>query len=360
MREREQIADQASASRASSAVLLLRALVESARGAGVDAGGLLGAIGVPPDVLDDASGWVPFETMAMAWDLACRRSGDSNFGLHAAENTPPGTYGALEYATMSSTSLVDALRRAVRYYAALGSLGDSAMVQRGGLVRIGLTPRCEMTPDAARHLVEHFFALLVTRGRLLTGGRLKLLRATFVHAAPASTTEHARIFAAPLEFGATANELVAEIHGLSVPLRSSNPELLEPLERAAAKMLERRAQDVVARARAVVPEVLRAGEPGLSGVARRLGVSARTLQRRLGERGTSYADIVDEVRRELAHREVALGTRSFGEIAFLLGFSQASAFDRAFRRWTGSTPSAYRSATSSRERVNRRGRAPSR
>jgi AraC-like DNA-binding protein len=77
-------------------------------------------------------------------------------------------------------------------------------------------------------------------------------------------------------------------------------------------------------------------------VARRLGVSARTLQRRLGEQGTSFAAIVDEVRRDLARREVALGKRSFGEIAFLLGFSQASAFDRAFRRWTGSTPSAYR------------------
>ena len=362
MRDREPVADEGVSRRASSAALLLRALVESARAAGVDGDGLLGAIGVPPGVMDDASGWVPFETMARAWHLACERSGDPDFGLHAAESTPPGTYGALEYATMSSTSLVDALRRAVRYYAALGSMGDSTMLQRGGLVRIGLTPRCEMAPGAARHFVEHFFALLVTRGRLLTGGRLKLLRATFVHAAPTSTAEHRRIFAAPLEFGARANELVAESHGLSVPLRSSNPELLEPLERAAATMLEGRAQDVVARTRAVVPEVLRAGEPGLSGVARRLGVSARTLQRRLGEQATSYADIVDEVRRELAHREVASGTRSFGEIAFLLGFSQASAFDRAFRRWTGSTPSAYRSASSSstRRRVNRRGRAPSR
>jgi AraC-like DNA-binding protein len=298
--------------------------------------------------------------MAVAWHLASEQSGDPDFGLHAAENTPPGTYGALEYATMSSTSLVDALRRAVRYYSALGSLGESTMVQRGGLVRIGLRPRCEMAPDAARHFVEHFFALLVTRGRLLTGGRLKLLRATFAHPAPANTSEHVRIFAAPLEFCARANELVAESHGLSVPLRSSNPELLEPLERAAATMLERREQDLVARTRDVVPEVLRAGERGLSGVARRLGVSARTLQRRLGERGTSYADIVDDVRRELAHREVALGTRSFGEIAFLLGFSQASAFDRAFRRWTGCTPSAYRSASTNRGRVSPRGRAPSR
>jgi AraC-like DNA-binding protein len=325
-----------------SAVLLLRALVESAAAAGVDVSRLLAGIGVAPAVLEDASGWVPASVMARAWRVASELSGDVAFGLHAAESTPPGAYGALEYATMSSASLVDALRRAVRYYGALGSLGDPTLVQRGGLVRIGLRPRSELSPGAARHFVEHFFGLLVTRGRLLTGGRMKLARATFVHPAPPSTAEHARVFGAPLEFGARANELVAERHSLSLPLRSANPELLEPLERTAATMLDRRAEDLVVRTRAVVPEVLRAGEPGLAAAARRLGVSARTLQRRLGEQGTSYAAIVDEVRRDLARREVALGKRSFVEIALLLGFSQASAFDRAFRRWTGSTPSAYR------------------
>ncbi len=328
-----------------SAVLLLRALVESARAAGVDVRRLLASIGVAPAVLDDACGWVPAEVMARAWKVAPELSGDPDFGLHSAESTPPGTYGALEYATMSSTSLVDALRRAIHYYGALGSLADPTMVQRRGLVHIGLSLRCEMAPEAARQLVEHFFALLVTRGRLLTGGRMKLARVTFVHAAPAGTSEHARVFGAPLEFGARANELVAESHGLAVPLRSANPELLLPLERAAARLLARRADDLVVRTRAVVPEVLTAGERGLPGVARRLGMSARTLQRRLGEQGTSYATIVDQVRHELARREVSLGRRSFAEIAFLLGFSQASTFDRAFRRWTGSTPSAYRSAS---------------
>lgn len=345
---RELVAERPGSSRAQSAVLLLRALVESARAAGVDGQRLLHRVGVTSAVLDDTRGWVSVDVMARAWDAAAEMSGDPEFGLHAAESTPPGTYGALEYATMSSTSLVDALGRAVRYYKALGSMGDPSFVEHAGVVRVTLTPRCEMTPQAGRHFVEHFFALLVTRGRLLTGGRMKLQLATFVHAAPPSTSEHARIFGAPMEFGAPANELLAEGDGLSLRLRSANPELLEPLERAAATMLERGIGDIAARTRAVVPEVLKTGEPGLSGVAKRLGVSARTLQRRLGEHGTSYAIIVDEVRRELAQREVALGTRSFGEIAFLLGFSQASAFDRAFRRWTGRTPSAYRSASTAR------------
>ncbi len=327
-----------------SAALLLRALVDSARAAGVDAAGLVHAIGVSPGILEDASGWIPAATMARAWHLAAEQSGDADFGLHAAESTPPGTYGALEFAALSSTSLLDALRRAIRYYRALGSMGVPVIVEGGGIVRLGLTVRSEMSPLARRHFVEHFFALLVTRARLVTGRPMKLLRATFAHPAPGSAAEHARVFGAPTLFGAAASELVAEAEALAMPLRSAHPELLEPLEQAAASMLERRTEDVVARTRAIVPEVLRTAEPGLAGAARRLGISARTLQRRLGENGTSYARIVEEVRRELAHREVATGTRSFGEIAFLLGFSQASAFDRAFRRWTGRTPSAYRAA----------------
>jgi AraC-like DNA-binding protein len=348
MGEREHVANRAATSSASSAAFLLRALVESARAAGVDVGQLLGAIGVAPAVMEDASGWVPADSMARAWHLATVQSGDADFGLHAAETMPPGTYGALEYAALSSTSLGDALRRVVRYYGALCSMGESTLVERGGLMRLDLRLRVEMTPDAGRHYVEHFFALLVTRGRLLTRGSMKLVGATFVHAAPASTSEHERIFRAPIEFGAGANELVVESASLSLPLRSANPALLEPLERAAATMLERRVADLVIRTRAVVPEVLKTGEPGLSGAARRLGVSVRTLQRRLREQGTSFASILDEVRRELAQREVARGTMSFQEIAFLLGFSQASAFDRAFRRWTGRTPSAYRSASATR------------
>jgi AraC-like DNA-binding protein len=232
----------------------------------------------------------------------------------------------------------------VRYYRVLGAMSEASIVERGALLHLRVAPQLTMSPLAMRHFVEHFFALLVTRARLLTGRGLTLVRVRFTHEAPASVSEHERIFGAPLEFGQRRNELVADRVALAEPLRTANPALVQPLEDAAVSVLRRADEDVVARTRAEVPRVLETGDPGLAGVARRLGMGARTLQRRLAQRGTSYADLVEDVRRELAHREVALGTKSFGEIAFLLGFSQASAFDRAFRRWTGRTPSAHRRA----------------
>jgi AraC-like DNA-binding protein len=338
----DSLAESAITTRGMSAVLLLRALVESARAAGIDRDRLLAAIGASVATLDDVNGWVSVDVMARAWQLVSEWSGDPDFGMHAAENMPPGTYGALEYATLSSTSLADALGRAVRYYRVLGAMSEQSIATRGALMHLSVTPQLPMTPLSRRHFVEHFFALLVTRARLLTGRGLALVRVRFAHAAPADVSEHARIFGAPVEFGQRGNELVADCAVLAEPLRTANPALVQPLEEAAASVLRRADEDVVARTRAELPRVLETGDPGLAAVARRLGIGARTLQRRLAQRGSSYADLVEEVRRELAHREVALGSKSFGEIAFLLGFSQASAFDRAFRRWTGATPSAYR------------------
>jgi AraC-like DNA-binding protein len=330
------------------AVLLLRALLENARVPASERPALLAAIGTSPSVLEDVNGWIPVDVMARAWQLVPAWSGDPDFGMHAAEKATTGTYGALEYATLSSTSLDDALKRAVRYYHVLGAMSDPVVVERGPRTHLILKPRLAIPAGDARHFVEHFFALLVTRARQLAEQGLTLLHARFVHAAPGNTTEHARIFGPAVEFGARENEIVVDRARLSVPLRTANPALLEPLEAAAASVLRRADEDIVARTRAVVPEVLKAGEPGLMAVARRLGIGARTLQRRLGQQGGSYASIVDDVRRDLAQREVAAGDKSFGEIAFLLGFSQASAFDRAFRRWTGSTPSAYRRARRSK------------
>jgi len=99
---------------------------------------------------------------------------------------------------------------------------------------------------------------------------------------------------------------------------------------------------LVRRLRAAIPEVLCRGDASLAGIARRMGTSSRTLQRRLQESGVSYTDVVDVVRADLGRRHVLERQLSYAQIASLLGFSQPSAFFRAFRRWTGTTPSVFR------------------
>jgi AraC-like DNA-binding protein len=106
----------------------------------------------------------------------------------------------------------------------------------------------------------------------------------------------------------------------------------------------------VARARTAVLDELRGGDPAIATVARRLGTSTRTLQRRLGEAGTSHVKLVDECRHQLARHYLGDVNLSLGEIGYLLGFAQANAFHRAFRRWTGQTPAAFRAALSAPRR----------
>lgn len=141
---------------------------------------------------------------------------------------------------------------------------------------------------------------------------------------------------------AKRSPLPAPVHGPGPPPTA----LREPLE------------DLVAKTRALMPELMEAGELGLEAAARRLGINARTMQRRLVDQGVSYASLLDAARRDRAEREVGGGDKSLGEIARLLGFTQASAFSRAFRRWTGATPRAYRLARREREPTAEETRSP--
>jgi AraC-like DNA-binding protein len=166
------------------------------------------------------------------------------------------------------------------------------------------------------------------------------------HARPAETTAHARVFRGPVHFGASRARLAFRLASLARPLVSADDalsSLLRPVVSAALSDLVV-SDDVVERARAKTIRALGDGGASLVSLARALGTSSRSLQRALAARGTTYQQVLDEARRDLALRYVADPGRPLGEIAPLLAFSRTSAFHRAFRRWTGRTPMAYRGA----------------
>jgi AraC-like DNA-binding protein len=327
------------------AVAFLRALLDRASVAGVDAARILDAVGVTRATLVDVNGWVPVDAMARAWVLVSEQAADPDFGLHAAETLPMGVYGVLEFATMSSPDIGETLQRVARYYRLMGAMSDLGLAvgPAGGCV----TLRPVLSIDAARlrHYHEYTFAFLVTRGQMVAGERVAPSEVRFMHPAPATgTAEHARIFRAPVRFGQADNELLVPRAVLDIPLRTADPTSSAILARTGETMLAADTEDSLERVRAAVGAALEVGDARLQIVARRLGVGARTLQRRLGERGTTYARVLDEVRRSTAMRWVEQGTMSLGEIAFGLGFSEPSAFHRAFKRWTGRTPRHYQAA----------------
>lgn len=166
----------------------------------------------------------------------------------------------------------------------------------------------------------------------------------FPHTAPLDISEHQRLFGCKLQFGWERSELVFARDLLDAPLVKADPTLQAILEAQVVSVIEKlpKGEATTDAVRRHLAGELGKGQPTLEQIAPRLHMSPRTLHRRLDDEGTSFRKILSEVRRELASRHLMERRLAIGEIAFLLGFSEPSAFHRAFKRWTGHAPLIYR------------------
>lgn len=324
----------------------LEALLAAGERAGVDAARICSKLGITRASLAEPGAVVPLRTMTDAWLLVPAASGQPGFGLHAAEGMPAGAYGMLEEAVVSSATALEAFERATRYHRVTCRMSEVAL--RVGQEQLVFASRSfALASDAElRHFNEHALAFIATRLRLLAHG-LAPLRVSFAHPAPADTREHQRIFQCVPEFGAPETQIVYARAALEQPLSSANAAFLREFEGEDAEIGEASAAaagSTADRARPLIVAALKGGEPSVHRVARAMFVSSRTLQRQLKVEGTRFSALVDEVRRDHAHRWVLDGALSYPEIAFRLGFSQLGAFFRAFKRWTGQTPSEHKAA----------------
>lgn len=164
------------------------------------------------------------------------------------------------------------------------------------------------------------------------------------HERPSYADEYERIFAAPVRFGASYTGFVIRRTRLDVPMLGANPRVAAAFELHARQLLDRLrdTEGITGRVRANVATQLGGGEVTMQSTARQLAMSVATLRRRLEEEGTTFSEILDEFRKKLAERYVRDRVPAISEIAFLLGFSNVTAFHRAFKRWTGVAPTEYR------------------
>ena len=330
------------------AARFLRALLDSGERFGVARARALSEIGIEASVADDPAAFIPVATMTRAWEVVPALTDDPCFGLHAGETTPLGVYGPLDLATMSSATVGEALAKVVRYYATMGAMShlDVTTAKSGGMV-LRLEPVVRASTDL-RHYVEHLFALVVTRIRMaslaLANGEADIA-VRVVHAAPPSsvgTSEHTRVLGPKVSFGARVNDLTVDARTIALPLVTANPELAPILEREGKRLSLRPDAPIAERVRTAIEQGLGEGSGvELADVAKRLGLGARTLQRNLQRDGASYADVLDAVRRDFALKTLEAGSAAASDLAYTLGFSQPSAFFRAFKRWTNTTPALW-------------------
>jgi len=317
------------------------AVIGYAANVGVPPPELLRAAGLDPALLADPDAYLRQPQEARVWDEAVRLTGDQDFGLHLGEwlaGAAEDVFDVLTFAVRSCPTLREHFRLAGRYIRLIHEGIYVSLEEDGDVARLvhGHSPE-QIGP---RHPVEGMVALALSLGRREVGVHFVPEAVCFAHARPNRVTEQERVFGAPVHYGCPRNELVLARELLERPQRHAELRLLAILDRQLGEILSGLPEghgfrDVVKRR---VLDDLPERQPVVAGVARKLHMSARSLQRRLQSEGTSFAEVLSELRRDRALCYLQDRRISIGEVAFLLGFLDVTAFHRAFKRWTGTTP----------------------
>lgn len=303
---------------------------------------LLAQAGISPGMLADPDERVPGGSMARIWELAVALTGDDCLGMHVAAAAPISSFEVHAYAILSSPTLRDAYPRACRYQRLINRATDLTFSEgpREGVLRHAL----KRGGAVSRQPAEFLAASWLRFGRLLTGTRWTPLRVFFAHDRPADTSEHDAMFGSPLQFTSGQTALHVPVTVLDLPNPKADATLLALLDRHAATLLDRHPAltTTSARVRAWLVEAHSTGRPLARQAAKALAMSERTLHRRLRLEGTTFRALLDQFRHEKAVALLTSHRHSIADVAFLLGYSELSAFYRAFRRWTGRSPADLR------------------
>lgn len=318
-----------------------RALLAACGRLGLDTGAMLAAARLTAAEVDDPDGRLPGEAVAALWQAALERSRDPGLGLRVALAVPFGAYRVIDFLAASAPTVGEGLLRVARYF----RLINSALSWEVAEEPAGRRMRLVHAAPLPRPYAEYAVAVTILHCRHASGFDWPLIEVSFEFAPPASSAEHLRAFGCPVRFEAPETGFALARESWDTPSRAASSDLLRTLEEHADRMIAGlgRASEVSARVARLVAAELQGGDPSLARVARRMAMSQRTLQRRLDQEGTTFAEVLDRTRRHVAEAYVKEGGLALTEVAYLLGFSEPSAFTRAFQRWYGVPPSQYRS-----------------
>jgi AraC-like DNA-binding protein len=322
-----------------SSVRLVWPFLDLAERKGRDTGFVRERLGLTEVQLRDPDMRVSQQLVAELLQEAVHRSGERDLGLLAARGFESAHFGIDEYLARTRPTLRTALENSGRYLPLLLDGASCTFHVDGNSAYL----RLRLHPVLGQFEAAYEFALAVgvLRSRRITGVETLAPREVhFTHPRPASIARHEALFGCPVRFAAPIVQVIIPIEQLELRMPQAEPALRELLERQANAMLERlpHATSYSAQVQALASGELQ--ESSAERVARRLGMSERTLHRKLAAESTSYRDIIEQARKRAALRYLAQ-ERPIEQIAFSLGYASAQSFQRAFRRWTGTTPGAY-------------------
>jgi AraC-like DNA-binding protein len=318
-------------------------LLEAIAARGGDPDQILRKFEIDRSAFSEPEGFIPSSIFAGILEAAAQETADDCFGLHLGENCNPRNIGPLVYVVLNSPTIRAGIENFERYLQVYNEAAKWFFTSEGnrGYIRYLLT---DLGINSLRQSNEHGMTIAFNMLRMMVGSHWAPKEVQFAHEAPKQTSEHLRIFHAPVSFGWKTNAIVVDRQFVEREVPAADQRLYQILKRYLDQVLSEmpREDNLLASVRRATAETMRDGNLKLARVAKQMAMSARTLQRQLKERGVDFKQLTDETRRRFAINYLKERKNTLTEVAFLLGYSEVSAFNRAFKRWTGSTPLEYR------------------
>lgn len=288
---------------------------------------------------------IPVKNQIRFLNLVAETLQDEFLGIHLAQKVDLREVGLLYYVLASSQTLADALRRVARY-SVLNNEGVQLIYRQSQTTASVAFKHIGVSRVTDRHQIEFFVTVLLRICRQLVGRQLAPVNISLVHHRAALPTDLLLFFGCPVRFSKKCDELMYAREALDIAVATADPFLNKLLgrfcEQALAGRRMRLSSDWRTKIENVVVQLLPHGQPHVADVCGALGVSTRTMSRRLASEGVTFAEVLNELRRNLAERYLREPDLPISKIAWLLGYRESSSFNHAYRRWTGTRPGRLR------------------
>src|SRR5277367_2468609 len=324
------------------AICFVAAALQSVRGRDLNADELLANVGLSSSLLQVPQARVSAKHYGALWRSIALALDDEFFGQDS-RRMKAGSFAMLCHAVVGCKTLSQALDRSLRFYALILDDISGAAERQGKEARIVLHER---VAGASQRVFAHELLLMLLYGVScwLVGRRIPILRTEFSYAEPKHSAEYRLMYCDDLSFNRPHTLLAFESDYLALPVVQNERSVKEFLRTAPENILlkYKNGSSLSAKVRRRLRQCLSGDVPDFEELALELKMTSATLRRRLQEEGASYQSIKDQLRRDLAISYLSHSTRSVMDIALELGFSERSAFHRAFRKWTGASPGEFR------------------
>ena len=308
-------------------------------------------VGMDPLGLKEGNNRYSQEMVSRLWRAAVEETADEHFGLKVAAQIRPSTFNVVGYAMNCSATLGDAINRFSRYAKLISNSATVSLHEAPGGMRV----QFDFDTGGAAPIfqtIDTVLAGLVSFSSWIAGQDVIPLRVNFKHPRPADTSAYSALLKCPLFFDQDSDDIVFAHADLERTVLSGDEQLAALLDGMAITQMAQLSERFAKKVRDCLVKQFSEGEISRKGTAELMLMTERTLLRRLKDEGTTFQEVLDRLREELAYEYLRRSDTTVQMVSFMLGFSDASTFSRAFKRWTGRRPSLAQSSPQPAEKNN--------